>query len=390
MRRIVLGLSLFMVLYPAKGWGACELTPETTRQILTGTDHMANLDYVEARNAFSHLKGLPGGDLLYPFLDGVVEMDEAFQEEREEEEVEEILDQFLDRMEPVLVQGESLLAKTPESPDLLLTLGIIRGVKAAVDRVRKNYFAAYHGIRESHHHLTRALEVAPHRVDALWMLGLYDYAISRVPGLLKPLVSLVLPSGEGRDRGLERLKRVAREGTVAKVPAMVALVRILSGWEKRFEDALPYAEVLANRYPGNPELLFLLSFLYSETQHTPQALAVAEAIRRAIEQERPHFPPELTPRYLQLRGKIAMDAGAYEQALSFFRQAIETQNAKYAWITAWAHTRTGMVYDLLEDREKAVEAYHRALEIEAGGLAQETAERYLSEPYRGKAQKSRG
>ena len=390
MRRIVLGLVFFMLLCPAEGWGAFELTPETTRQILTGTDHMANLDYVEARNAFSHLKGLPGGDLLYPFLDGVVEMDEAFQEEREEEEVEEILDQFLDRMEPVLVQGESLLAKTPDSPDLLLTLGIIRGVKAAVDRVRKNYFAAYHGIRESHHHLTRALEVAPHRVDALWMLGLYDYAISRVPGLLKPLVSLVLPSGGGRDRGLERLKRVAREGTVAKVPAMVALVRILSGWEKRFEDALPYAEVLANRYPGNPELLFLLSFLYSETQQTPQALTVAEAIRRAIEQERPHFPPELTPRYLQLRGKIAMDAGAYEQALSFFRQAIETQNAKYAWITAWAHTRTGMVYDLLEDREKAVEAYHRALEIEAGGLAQETAERYLSEPYRGKAQKSRG
>jgi tetratricopeptide (TPR) repeat protein len=85
-----------------------------------------------------------------------------------------------------------------------------------------------------------------------------------------------------------------------------------------------------------------------------------------------------------------MDAGAYEQALSFFRQAIETQNAKYAWITAWAHTRTGMVYDLLEDREKAVEAYHRALEIDAGGLAQETAERYLSEPYRGKVKESRG
>ena len=85
-----------------------------------------------------------------------------------------------------------------------------------------------------------------------------------------------------------------------------------------------------------------------------------------------------------------MDAGAYEQALSFFRQAIETQNAEYAWITAWAHTRTGMVYDLLEDRGKAVEAYHRALEIEGGGLAQETAKRYLSEPYRGKVQKPRG
>ncbi|MFQ5801759.1 MAG: tetratricopeptide repeat protein [Candidatus Methylomirabilales bacterium] len=390
MRRLVVGLSFFMLLYPAEGWGDFHLAAETTQQILSGIDHLANLDYAEARNAFSHLKSLPGGDLLSPFLDEVVEMDEAFQEEREEEEAEEILDRFLDRMGPVLAQGEKLLAATPDNPDLLLSLGIIRGVKAAVDRVRKNYFAAYRGIRESHRLLTRALEVAPHRVDALWMLGLYDYAISRVPALLKPFVSLVLPSGGGRDRGLERLKRVAREGTVAKVPAMVALVRILSGWERWFDDALPYAEVLANRYPGNPEFHFLLAFLYSETQQTPQALAVAEAIRRAIEQERPHFPPELTPRYLQLRGKIAMDDGAYEQALSFFRQAIETQNAKYAWITAWAYTRSGMVYDLLEDREKAEEAYQRALEIDAGGLAQETAERYLSEPYRGKVKEPRG
>ncbi|MFQ5989710.1 MAG: tetratricopeptide repeat protein [Candidatus Methylomirabilales bacterium] len=390
MRRLLLGLSLIMLACPAPGWGAFQLSPETTQQILRGIDHVANLDYAEARNALRHLKGLPGGDLLYPFLDGIIEMDEAFQEEREEEEAEEILDGFLGRMEPVLAQGGTLLEATPGNPDLLLTLGIMHGVKAAVDRVRKNYFAAYHGIRESHHLLTRTLKVDPHRVDALWMLGLYDYAISRVPALLKPVVAVVLPSGEGRDQGLERLGRVAREGTVAQVPAMVALVRILSGWEQQFDDALPYAEILATRYPGNPEFLFLLSFLYSETQHTSKALAVAEAIRKAVEENRPHFPRELTPRYLQLRGKIAMDAGEYAQALTFFQQAIETQNAKYAWITAWAHTRSGMIYDLLKEREKAVEAYERALEIEGGGLAQQTAERYLSEPYRGKVREPRG
>ena len=390
MRRIVCGLSLIILAWPAPGWGAFRLSSETTRQILRAIDHVANLDYAEARNALRLLNNLPGGDLLSPFLDGVVEMDEAFQEEREEEEANEVLDRFLDRMEPVLAQGKTLLEATPDNPDLLLTLGIMHGVKAAVDRVRKNYFAAYHEIRESHHLLTRTLEVDPHRVDALWMLGLYDYAISRVPALLKPVVVIVLPSGEGRDGGLERLKRVAREGTVAQVPAMVALARILSGWEQQFDEALPYAEILATRYPGNPEFLFLLSFLYSETQHPSKALAVAEAIRKAVEENRAHFPRELTPRYLQLRGKIAMDAGEYAQALRFFEQAIETQNTKYAWITAWAYTRTGMIYDLLKEREKAVEAYERALKIEGGGLAQQTAERYLSEPYQGKVRQPRG
>ena len=390
MRRVITGLVLVLFLVrPAEGGGAFQLTADVTRQIVRGIDHMANLNYAEAREVFRQLKDLPGGDLLSPLLEGLVDMDQAVQEERGEEEITEVLDRFLARMEPVVVRGEALLQATPDNADLMLALGMIRGVKGAVDRTRKNYLEAYRGIRASHQLFTRVFEMDPHRVDALWPLGLYDYAVSRVPALLKPFVSLVLPTGD-RERGLNRLRRAAREGTFAAVPAVVALTRILSGWEEQYAEALPYAELLSARYPGNPEFLFLLAFLYSEAHQTTQALSVAEAIRIALEQRHPHFPSELTPRYLQLRGKIAMDAGAHEEALAFFRQAIEQRNAKFAWITAWAHTRTGMIYDLQGQRDRAVQSYHRALEIEGRGLAQETAERHLSEPYRGRPRHPRG
>ncbi|MEE9171538.1 MAG: tetratricopeptide repeat protein [candidate division NC10 bacterium] len=384
MRRWIVGLILLVLVRPAESWGAFQLTPEVTQYIVSGIDHMANLDYPEARAAFRRIKDLASGDLLYPYLEGIVEMDETIQTDWEDEEkIEEVLDQFLERMEPVVTRGEALLEATPDNPDLLLALGMIQGTKAVVDRTRNNYFASYNGIRASHRLLTRTLEVDGDCVDALWPLGLYDYAVSRVPALLKPLVALVLPAG-GRDQGLERLKRAAQEGSVSRVPATVALVRILIGFEEQYAEALPYAERLATRYPGNPEFLFLAAFLYSETGNTQQALSVAEGIRKALDHKHPHFPLELTPRYLQLRGKIAMDAGAHEQALAFFRQAIEQRNSKYAWITAWAHTRTGMIYDLEGDREKAEQSYQRALEVEKGGLARERAKQYLSEPYQGK------
>jgi hypothetical protein len=390
MRRVTTGLVLVLFLFGApETGGAFQLTADVTRQILRGTDHMVNLNYAEAREAFRQLKGLPAGDLLCPFLEGLVDMDQAVQEDRGEEEFKGVLDRFLSRMGPVVTRGEALLQTTPNNADLMLALGMIRGVKGAVDRTRKNYLEAYHGIRASHQLFSRVLEMDPHRVDALWPLGLYDYAVSRVPALLKPFVSLVLPTGD-RERGLDRLRRATREGTFTAIPATVTLTRILSGWEEQYAEALPYAELLATRYPGNPEFLFLLAFLYSETQHTRQALSVAEAIRISLEQRRPHFPPELTPRYLQLRGKIAMDAGAHEEALAFFRQAIDQGNSKFPWITAWAHARTGMIYDLRGQRDKAVESYRRALEIEGRGLAQETAERHLSEPYRGRSQRPRG
>ncbi len=390
MRRLLVGLTVLLLLQPARAWGAFQLTPEATQAIVRGIDHMANLDYREAREAFGALKDLPSGELLYPFLVGLAEIDQVIQEDWDDEQrVEEVLDRFLDQIEPVVERAETLLKATPDNADLLLAMGMIQGAKAVVDRTRNNYFAAYSGVLASHRFLTRALEVDGDRADALWPLGLYDYAISRVPALLKPVAALALPPG-GRERGLERLKRAAREGTVSRIPATVALAQIFTGFEEQYADALPYAELLATRYPGNPEFLVGLAFLYSETGHAPQAVSVAERIRTSLEQEHPHFPRELTPRYLQLRGKIAMDAGEYDQALTFFRQTIAQGNTKYAWITAWAYTRTGMIYDLRGDREKAEEAYRQALEIDKGGMAREKARQYLDEPYRGKEKRPQG
>lgn len=389
MERCTALLAISILFLPIEGWGALQLTPEVTERILQGIDRMANLDYREAQEEFRRLATLPGGDLLSPFLEGVAWMDQAIQEEEDEGRWKEVLDQFLDRVEPVVIRGEALLEETPDNPDLLLAFGIIRGVKAVVDGTRKNYLAAYRGLKTAHRLLTRTLELDPHRADALWALGLYDYSLARIPTLLKPLVSLLLPSGD-RDRGLERLRRSYGEGLFTRIPAAVALLRIYSGVEERFAEAIPYAELLARRYPGNPEFHFLLAFLLSETGQTRQAFTVADGIRVALEQGRRHFTPELTPRYLQLMGKISMDAGEHPRALAYFRQAVEQGNEKYAWVTAWAHTRTGMIHDLQGDRAKAIEAYQRAMEIERGGLARQMAEGYLKEPYRGRTQRPQG
>jgi tetratricopeptide (TPR) repeat protein len=388
-RRCIVALALLFLVFPSQGGGAFQLTPEVTQHILRGIDHMANLDYPQAQAEFRQLATLPGGDLLSPFLEGVAWVDQAIQEEQEEDRWKEILDQFLDRLEPVVTRGEALLEETPDNPDLLLALGIIRGVKAAVDGTRKNYLAAYRGLKAAHRLLKRTLELDPHRADALWALGLYDYSLARLPTLLKPLVALVLPSGD-RDRGLQALRQSYAEGVFTRIPAAVALLRIYSGLEERFAEALPYAEFLTRRYPGNPEFRFLLAFLSSETGHIHRAFAVADEIRIALEQGMLHFTPELTPRYLHLMGKISMDAGEHAQALAYFRQAVEKGNEKYAWVTAWAHTRTGMIYDLQGDRAKAIEAYQLALEIERGGLARQMAEGYLKEPYRGRTRRPQG
>ncbi len=90
----------------------------------------------------------------------------------------------------------------------------------------------------------------------------------------------------------------------------------------------------------------------------------------------------LHARWQQLMGKIYMDRGDYPTALSFFRKTIEQPAPRYAWVTAWAWTRTGMIHDLLGERAGAQQSYRMALAVETDGIAKKLARYYLNEPYR--------
>ncbi len=164
--------------------------------------------------------------------------------------------------------------------------------------------------------------------------------------------------------------------------AKFALLQTYTGLERDYGKALPLAEELLERFPGNPELYFQAVLAYSELGRFADALDVGRQIRANIEQERHHFKREMLPRYYQLMGKVYMDNGNYPTALSFFRKTIEAPITRYAWVTAWAWTRTGMIHDLLGERAEATKSYRMALAVETDGIAKDAARQYLKEPYR--------
>jgi tetratricopeptide (TPR) repeat protein len=80
-----------------------------------------------------------------------------------------------------------------------------------------------------------------------------------------------------------------------------------------------------------------------------------------------------------------MDQGDYASALTFFQRALQVPTpSRYRWITAWAWTRSGMIYDVQGDRQEAVRRYRAALDVETDGVARDLARQYLEVPYRGR------
>jgi tetratricopeptide (TPR) repeat protein len=119
--------------------------------------------------------------------------------------------------------------------------------------------------------------------------------------------------------------------------------------------------------------------------HLSEALDIARRVGRQMAAGDPRFGSDLAARYNQLLGKIYMDHGEFATATTFFDRTTQIPTPpRYRWVTAWAWTRSGMVFDLQGNREEALRRYRKALAVESEGLAKDLARRYIETPYQGK------
>lgn len=378
-RRVCCGVILGLLVLVSPDPSRADLWTDTKSQelMVTGTDHLLNLDYDLAEQAFAGLGDVDKTGLLAPFYQAFVTLMRLQDREPTRQET----DDLLAAMRALIARAEARLTQVPEEPDLLLFLGMAWGSKAMIDGIQGNYFSAYQAIKRTRSYLDACLLHQPIRYDAYYGLGLYDSMLSRIAWYYRPFVHLALPPGD-RERGLRELTMASERGVATRTLAKFGLLQTYTGIEKDFEKALPLADELLSRFPNNPELYFQAALVYSELGRFPEALEVGRRISANLELGRYHFTREMLPRYFQLMGKIYMDRGDYPTALSFFRKTIEQPTPRYAWVTAWAWTRTGMIHDLLEKRMEAERSYRMALAIKTDSIAKDAARRYLHEPYR--------
>jgi tetratricopeptide (TPR) repeat protein len=370
-RAVLLGLLVAGVAVPAFAGP----TPEEI--IRAGTARLLDQNVSGAERAFSDLAEGPAAFTL-PFFRGLITLARA----EKAEDPAPALDAFLEEAGPTFEAAEAERKARPEDAHLHLFLGMAWGTRAMVEGARGYYLPAYRSLRRALERFEQAQALDPALADADYGLGLYAVSIAQVRGWRRPLVSLLLPDGD-LARGEAGLHRAATDARFTADLAALALVHLRVAAE-RFAEALPFAERLAARYPGNPDFAFLLAFLYGETGRHPEAATIADKILAAMEAGHENYGPEMSPRYLQLLGKLAMDRGEYRAALAHFERAYAARTPRLAWVGAWAAARAGMVHDLLGEREAAVRRYQEALALEGDGPAHAAARRHLEEPYRGR------
>ena len=378
-RKVILCAGIGCCVFTALPAAAFHAAPAVRAGMLRATDLLLNLETDAAAAECRQLVSTPQGEALGRFCLSLVTLARA----EDQDEPAKDLDRFLEQVNEALAAAEAQERAAPSDAEVKLLLGMIHGSKAIVDGGRKNYLAALQDVREAHRYFQQAQQLDPALVDASYGLGLYHVAMGRLPAFVKPLVSIVLPAGNP-ELGFAELERVAEQGAYLKATAQVALLQLYAGSEHKYAEALRLGQDLLRRYPGNPELYFATAHAASEIGRFEDALDIGRRVGQQVQEGRSRFA-DLAARYNQLMGKIYMDRGDYAAALVFFQRALQAPTpTRYRWITAWAWTRSGMIYDAQGDRQEAVRRYQAALTVETDGLAKDLARQYLESPYRGR------
>jgi len=138
----------------------------------------------------------------------------------------------------------------------LFWLGTATGYRARQAELHGHYWRAARDARRMRTALGKALALDTACVDCLLGLGVYEYALARA-GVLARLVARIIGLGGGdAAAALERLRRVSRDGTVARLEAQWvyanALVRESASDAALREEARRIVADLAARFPDNP------------------------------------------------------------------------------------------------------------------------------------------
>lgn len=297
----------------------------------------------------------------------------------------ELLKPYEDATRSAVEAGERWIKKHPGDAQGLFALGSAYGLYSRLLIHRREWLRGYWNGRKAIQIIKRAIKADPSLVDAQLGMGMYDYYSDLYPRFIGVLAKIVLRGD--RLRGIETLKRVAREGKYSKSNAMILLVEIFT------ED--PYG---AKNPPEAVRLMDELRAKYPESamMHSAHMVALYAAGRyeEAAKDSRDFLDLVAKGKYDALqeaKGRVILGTcywalGRKDEALKEYRLAA---NSRYKgrptrW-GVWALVRAGRLLDILGRREEAVAAYQEALRHEADdqwGL-KKLAKAGISRPYEG-------
>ena len=192
-------------------------------------------------------------------------------------------DSHFDDLDSVAIhKAEDLLREHQDEARNSLYLGYAYALRARLEGLHDRDLATARAGKKMRTHLMRALELDPSLADADLGMGIYNYFVDTLPGIVKFLSVFIMLPGGSRTEGLQQLQTCAEKGQLDRPEAKFYLAKDFSrGSERQYEKSMQYFRELQQEYPHNPLWPMLVGSLEYRLDH-PQK---GEEIYRHVYQQ---------------------------------------------------------------------------------------------------------
>ena len=186
-------------------------------------------------------------------------------------------DAYLAVADKDIAAAEGRLAKG-ETAEMHVYAGMGYALKARVYGLRNENRNVARVAVKGRAEMLRALELDPQMADATAVLGVYNYYVDTLSGIVKVLRALMGIPGGTKEEGVKQLEVGMTQGVLMAVDARFILARAVRLYDLKYEQGLSVADPLGARYPHSPIFMLLLGNLHAELGHDAKA---AEYFRAA-------------------------------------------------------------------------------------------------------------
>ncbi|HED07078.1 MAG TPA: hypothetical protein ENI57_03075 [Ignavibacteria bacterium] len=302
--------------------------------------------------------------------------------------VEKYDDKFLEEIDLIIEKCDSILEKEPNNVDALFFKAGAIGFRGRLRALRFSWFKAADDGRKALPIVEKVMALEPNSNDAIFGLGLYNYYAAILPEkypILKPIM-IFMPS-TNKDEGIRQVKRTAEKGRYAKYEAIYFLMLIYFTDENKPFVSYKYSKILTKDFPDNPIFEKWEGRIAAKIGNSLRASEIFKDVLLKGQKKMTGYTDDITKReasyYIADRywkeNKIDSSKIFFEQSLKYSK-VIDKGKESGFYINALIYL--GMINDVQNNREAAIEYYNRVLDLDKYKQSHQLAEKYLKNPYK--------
>jgi tetratricopeptide (TPR) repeat protein len=288
-----------------------------------------------------------------------------------QERVKQLEDQAL-----ALEQGQ--LEQNPNNVDALYARGVTRSLRALYLGMGQHaWLAALRSAMGARHDHEHVLELDPNYVDAKNVIGVHQYVVGSLSFPVKVAAAVTGISGS-KQKGLDYLREVSQHGSPdVRADAKIELALFLRR-EQKYGEAIQVVGQVQQQYPKN----FMAAAEYAHLLNASgQGQAAISAYRHVVAgcQSGSYAVCQIYIPAFGL-GEAARGQREYEDAAYAYDLAAATSPDPE--FRQRATLAAGQMYDVLKNRNTALEKYRAVIAENSGSGQADLARHYLKEAYK--------